>query len=107
MMFYFLKVFDYDLFNRNQEMDLFGLILILGLILFILIISWFVRKGPIEFPDQDYDGLQNYSFNYNSKGDSMYSEPSKKISVVARLIIILIIIALVLIPIGQFIPAFR
>ncbi len=64
------------------------------------------RKGPIEFPDQDYDGLKNYSLIFSPKNDTICSEPSSKISLIARVIIILIIIVLALTPIGQFIPGF-
>ena len=101
----FIKILDWDWLNY-RELDLFGFMVILGLIVLIVVLRKATRKGPIEFPDKDYSDLQNYTFNFTQDGDSIYSEPKKHVSLFAKIILILIIIALILLPIGHFIPAF-
>lgn len=101
-----IHILDFESYFNYREMNAVGVVVILGLLILILIIRRLLRKGPIEFPDKDYNDLQNYTFNFSKQDDSIYAEPKQRISIFAKIILILIIIALILIPIGYFIPAF-
>ena len=101
-----IRIIDFESYFNYREMDVVGFAIIIGLLIVILLIRRLSRKDPIEFPDKEYHDLQNYTFNFTDQHENFFSEPKQRISLFAKIVLILIIIALILIPIGYFIPAF-
>ncbi|WP_406682911.1 hypothetical protein N1F78_09450 [Seonamhaeicola sp. MEBiC1930] len=83
-----IDILGWPYYNPYEYISLEGTIIMLAALCFILILSWFVRRGQISFKLSEEPNLGNYIFNFNQLEDDSNNEiHSKKISLITKIVL--------------------
>ena len=59
-----IKTFDTSYSYFNNGIGLLGFLLMIGVIIFILTLSWLIRKEPLRFNIKESQQLENYTLGF-------------------------------------------
>ncbi|MEP1490071.1 MAG: hypothetical protein ABJK28_16755 [Algibacter sp.] len=93
-------------YERSQEASFPEFLLIflvmISAMLFILIVGWFFRKGPLSFNLIENQELDNYILNFDAKSVGQENNIDlKKVSISRKLVAYLLSVFLILIPLSE------
>jgi hypothetical protein len=95
--------FPYQTF---YEFNLYGFLLMVSAMLFILMVSWFFRKEPFSFNLTKNQELDNYILNFDAKNTEVENKlVLKEFSLGSKLVVYTLSIILVIIPFSEFIQS--
>ncbi|WP_282134202.1 hypothetical protein [Seonamhaeicola maritimus] len=99
-----LNILGGPYYNPCEYFSLGGAFMMLSALFFILILSWFIRRGPISFKISKQPDLDDYTLNFNRLDYDYTSETSSKsISLFNKVILFFFAVVLILQPLNYII----